>query len=117
MDHRNRFTRQLQLDIPEFHSYEEACHFFQEEFGDQFTTMKDHFEVNGDSCFEHHIVVDPVAYEEGRKQLVQASQNETLTITNEELSLVDEAEYSAIDYLMSFHPIQIRKDGSIHIVF
>jgi hypothetical protein len=103
--------------MPEFNSYEETRDWFKGEFGEQFSVLKDSFDLGGQKCFEHHVVVDPVAYEEGRKQLVKAFDNGETKITNEGTPLVNEAEYSAMDYIMSYHPIQIMKDGSVHIVF
>lgn len=113
----NRLTREIEQHIPEFGSHIEARDWFKEKFGDMFTNLKDVFDVDGETCFEYHVVVDPVEYEKGPRDLYKAIEEGKVKVAADGRPLVNMAEYDNMAYMMSYHPIQIMKSGGVHIVF
>lgn len=113
----NRLTREFEASVPEFNSYTEAKEWFKKEFGEKFTGLKDVIDLGHQDCFEHHVIVDKESYEQGIKQLEQAVSTGVVETTEDGTPLVNAAEYDAMDFLMSYHEIQINEDGSVHIVF
>ncbi len=117
MKYVNRLTREVEQHMPEFGSYEEARDWFKEKFGGMFTGLKDVYDVDGEPCYEHHVVVDPQSYNEGRKDLFADIESGKVKVAKDGTPLVNMAEYDAMDYMMSYHPIQIMKSGGVHIVY
>lgn len=90
-------SREDESRFPVFYSYDEARTFFVERFGSDFI-LQDVDDIGGQQCYFHAVVVDWEKYKAGQLQLQR------------------NGSVSGFDYIMSYQPVQIMQDGSVHIV-
>lgn len=90
-------TREDESCFPSFASYEEAKMYFTERFGSDFI-LQDIEDIDGQRCYFHAVVVDWEKYKAGRLQLQR------------------NGHIIGLEYILSYQPVQIMQDGSVHVV-
>lgn len=93
-----RLTRQFEADLPEFHSQDEAFHFFKRLFGEDIK-LSDIDLVDGQKLYHYTLVVNRPAYETGIQDLEKQGYS------------------TGVDFMMATHEIQIYENGRLHITF
>lgn len=91
-------SREDESRFPKFNSYDEARAYFVEKFGSDFI-FQDVDDIDGQQCFFHAVVVDWEKYKAGRLQLQR------------------NGHVTGIDFVLSYQPVQIMQDGSVHVVY
>lgn len=96
----NPISRQEESTFPTFTSHEAAAEFFTKRYGADFI-LQDAEPIGEQLCYFYAIVTNHEDYFHGRKLL---SKGEPMS---GELGL---------KFLLSYQPVQIMEDGSVHIV-
>ena len=91
-------SRDDEANFPNFDSYEDARMYFRERFGSDFI-FQDVGDVGGQRCYFHAVVVDWEKYKAGRLQLER------------------NGHVLGLDFVLSYQPVQIMQDGSVHVVY
>ena len=92
-----KISREEEAQIPEFNDAREAIAWFKEKYAADFI-LQDSEPIGGELCHFYALVHDWEAYMKGRKQLLQTGHA------------------VGLEFILSYQPIQIMADGSIHIV-
>jgi hypothetical protein len=96
MTEMQEISRKEESELPLFQSNEEAIRFFEEKYGEKFV-----FEESSDGedgiRFFYRLIIDEEAYINGSADLNSTG-------------------YIGLEFKKSYQPIQIKENGSVHIV-
>ena len=93
-----KISREAEAQIPAFKDAREAIAWFKEKYASDFI-LQDTEPIGGELCHFYALVHDWEAYMKGRKQLQMQGGHAV-----------------GLEFLLSYQPIQIMADGSVHIV-
>jgi len=89
-------SRQEEAALPIFRSHEEASYYFEEKYGEKFV-FEESSDTDDGTCFFYRLITDEEAYIQGMTEL-----NSSGSV--------------GLEFLNSYQPVQIKENGSIHIV-
>lgn len=96
----NPISRQEESTFPTFTSHEDAAAFFKKRYGADFI-FQDSEPIGEQLCYFYAIVINQKDYNDGRQLLSKGK-----PISGE----------LGLKFLLSYQPVQIMEDGSVHIV-
>jgi hypothetical protein len=91
-------TREEEAKFPFFNDHKEAGEWFKEKYGDHFVLTSSEM-IDDQICYFYYLILDRKVFETCQKEM------ETTGIMTD-----------AIKFMGSYQEIQIREDGSVHIV-
>lgn len=93
-----RLSRKFADDLPEFKSHDEAYCYFKSIYADDF--MLDSIEIiEKEKIYFYNLIVHRKNYEKFMKNLVCSDNT------------------AAMDGMLSYHPVEIKENGNVHIIY
>ncbi len=89
-------SKQEQAEFPVFKSHEEAFDYFEEKYGEKFV-FEESLDTSDGTCFYYRLIIDEEAYVKG-------------------ISDLNSTGYVGMEFMKSYQPVRIMKDGSLYII-
>ena len=93
-----KISRDEEAKLPDFSSHQEARNYFKELYREQFVLNGSEL-IDGRKVYFYHLILDTEHYQEGMEVLK-----------------TDGYMKDAMQFLISYQPIEISEDGSVHII-